>query len=59
LVGRLDKTSPQQQQQTAAERQFLICGKVIAEPKGFVFGRTDDFIERFLMPVLIYQKEDG
>jgi hypothetical protein len=30
LVGWLDKTLPQQQQ-TAAERQFLICGKVIAE----------------------------
>ena len=27
--------------------------------KDWYLGRTDDFIERFLMPVLIYQKEDG
>jgi hypothetical protein len=26
---------------------------------GTARARTDDFIERFLMPVLIYQKEDG
>jgi hypothetical protein len=41
-----------------AARAYCVA-VVKAEPKGLVLGRTDDFIERFLVPVLIYQKEDG